>query len=105
MKQGHWHRSELGKYWKLLEKGEKIEQLSRKEGERVKRVREGICLVDSMKGPLDVNYHDFKLRVVVMEHLISSLAQFSCMSAGMSRQRLNLSMVSFSQGDKTARKG
>lgn len=69
------------------------------------RLREGICLLGSTKGPLDVNYHEFKLRVVIMEHLISSPAQFSCMSAGMSRQRLNLSTVSFSQGDKEARKG
>lgn len=44
--------------------------------------------------------HDFKLRAVIMKRLISSLAQFSSMSAGMSRQRLNLSTISFSQGDK-----
>lgn len=46
---------------------------------------EGICLLGSMKGPLDVNSHEFKLRVVIMQHLISSPAQFSGMSAGMSR--------------------
>lgn len=89
----------------IIGEDQKIEQLSRKGEEWMNRLREGICLLGSTKGPLDVNYHEFKLRVVIMEHLISSPAQFSCMSAGMSRQRLNLSTVSFSQGDKEARKG
>lgn len=59
------------------------------------RLRKGLCLLGSRKGPLDIDYHEFKLRVVIIEHLISS-ARFCGMNAGMSRQRLSLSMVSFS---------